>query len=395
MPVARFFRAQIDEIRRDPALRAYGAVLGAVHALGYLYWSLVQPAAEIASARTSVVCWPFLQDCARYRVLGRGPLEAVLLVYLATGLLATMLFWRERLVGLAYGLLATASVLEIAVTFLDYRLRLNQHYMAAWVTLVFLLCPHKRVLLQWVIVAFYFWAGTLKLDSDWLSGAALYGKQPWLVPHALIVPGCWYVVVLELVLSFGLLSRRRWLRWLVFGQFALFHLASWGVVGFYYPLLAVGISAIFPLCWWWEGALERPRAAYALVAAFSALQLLSHAYPGDTAITGEGRWLALHMFDAAVTCEPSVRMGARKYAIRPHALPARIQCDPLVYLGFARAICEKNTGRRGFDDFELVLRSRHLRDPALHTVVDIPRFCASHTTYAAWRHNPWISPVSR
>jgi hypothetical protein len=34
-----------------------------------------------------------------------------------------------------------------------------------------------------IVVAFCVWAGLLKLDPDWLSGAALRGARPWGVPR--------------------------------------------------------------------------------------------------------------------------------------------------------------------------------------------------------------------
>ena len=55
-----------------------------------------------------------------------------------------------------------------------------------------------------MVVLFYFWAGLLKFNSEWLSGAALY-KKPWLLPTGALPLACAYVLALETVFSWGLL----------------------------------------------------------------------------------------------------------------------------------------------------------------------------------------------
>jgi hypothetical protein len=77
------------------------------------------------------------------------------------------------------------------------------------------------------------------------------------------------------------------------------------------------LLAIFPLSRLFSADPERPsfvrlegrleaRSTYALLAGFSLLQLVPYAFPGDSAITGQGRLFALHMFDAQVVCESHV-----------------------------------------------------------------------------------------
>ena len=66
-------------------------------------------------------------------------------------------------------------------------------------------------------------------------------------PGVGVVAACAYVIVLELVVSWGLLARRAWIFWAAFAQFLLFHALSWQVVGFFYPLLMFAILTIFPV----------------------------------------------------------------------------------------------------------------------------------------------------
>jgi hypothetical protein len=209
-------------------------------------------------------------------------------------------------------------------------------------TAAFLLVPNKRETLQLLLVLFYFWAGTLKLNWEWLSGAALY-RPLWLFTGRGIIVACAYVIVMELVVVWGLLARDRRIFWLCFAQVLVFHVFSWAVVGFFYPLLMFGLLAIFPLCRLipaprpgasrgeaiLRGRLSRSAALVALV--FSAMQLSTHLYPGDTAITGEGRLFALHMFDARVECDARIVLKLKDGRRVDHELAdqgIRTRCDP-------------------------------------------------------------------
>jgi hypothetical protein len=216
---------------------------------------------------------------------------------------------------------------------------------------------------------------------------------------------CAYVIVLESVLVFGLLSRRRWIFWGTLGQLLLFHVISYPVVGFYYPSLMAALLSIFPLGRLIgresEGpsltALARglePFPTYALLAGFSALQLVPHVFPGDPAITGEGRLFALHMFDAQVVCEAHVTVydaqgGSRRVRIVPLA-PARVRCDPIVYLSIARALCRQGAADGRWRDVDLSLRSRRATETDLRPVVQVNGFCGRTLAYDIWRPNPWI-----
>ena len=291
--------------------------------------------------------------------------------------------------------------------FQDYRLRLNQHYMLYWTMLAFLFVPGKRLALRYLVILFYFWAGIIKLNADWISGEALNGKLPLLIPEALIPAGCIYVVVLELVLIFGLLSRRPWLFWATLAQLALFHLTSWSIVGFYYPLLMVCILSIFVLDRYIlpppqlevpdTPALARGRkiATGVLLGGFFALQFIPHLYPGDSAITGEGRYFALHMFDAPLDCQgmaiPRRSDGRRRRVpLRAPHMPGRIHCDPIVFWSIGRHICRVNANSPGFEDVDILVRTRRRGETQWQSLMNIENFCSTDPAYRVLGHNDWI-----
>jgi hypothetical protein len=382
------------EIHNDRALRYFGALLALAHGVAVLHWWLSQPLADVlAPANWPAVCWPFYPDCAQAHVLSTPQVHGLLALLGVLSLVTAGLFLRAR-TTLACLSLALLAVLKLGVVALDYRLRLNQHMMTAWLVAAFLLVPNKRRVLTGLLLAIYFWAGVLKLTPEWLDGRALYGRLP--LPPALLVPACWYVVVLELALIFGLLSRRAWLFWLTFAQLLLFHAVSVPVVHFFYPLLMLLLLALFPL----TRLIPAPQVTlprwplFATLGVFSALQFVPLLFPGDALLTGEGRLWALHMFDAPLECQawltphaPDGREGP-PVPLRVAMLSNRILCDPLVYASASRGICQRNQGRVGVLD--LHLQTRRAGNSEFHAIVDAPDVCAQPLAYSLVRHNAWI-----
>jgi hypothetical protein len=135
----------------------------------------------------------------------------------------------------------------------------------------------------------------------------------------------------------------------------------------------------------------------ALLAVFGILQLAHHSFPGDTAITGEGRVFALHMIDARVACSGRVlehrRDGSTRERVLSTAVPVRIHCDPIVFWNLAKELCRRGEAEPDFLGLDLKVHARRAVDPQLQTLVAIDDFCRAETTYDVWRHNSWINAV--
>ena len=398
----------VAEIEADPALQAYGVCLALTNLLTAMFWVRVQPLTTVLDPATYPICWPFFEDCWAWRILGRSALAAVLAVYAAGGVATFVLFTLGAgAAGTAWLALVLTTGLKLGMLAQDYRFRLNQHYMAACVTAVFLFVPEKRRVLPCLLVAFYVAAGVLKLNGEWLSGAALLGSRPYFVPESVVPLACAYVVVLQLVVAPLLLAERPWLFWPAFAQIVGFHVASWGVVGFFYPTLMLALLTIFPLTRLIPPpAGERDahlvplltgregRPTYAVLALFAAVQALPALYPGDATVTGEGRLFAIHMFDAAIECRGIATVhrtdGRTEQVELSTVVPARIHCDPIVYWNLANALCRRHAGSPDFQDLDLELRSKRRADDALRPVVSVDAFCRTRPSYDLWRHNAWI-----
>jgi hypothetical protein len=402
---AGFIRAQIAEIERDDALRWYGVALAFLHVVTYLFW-VDQRIAIVVSREAEPICWPLVPACESLRVLSAGGVALLLRAYFAAAIGAGVLFAFRRLVPWACAALVLVNVVKLAVMLLDYRLRMNQHYMGFFATFAYLLVPGKRDALRVLVTLFYFWAGTLKLNWDWISGAGLY-RPMWPFSGAGVGVACVYVIVLELGVAWGLLARRARIFWAAFAQFLVFHALSWQVVGFFYPLLMFAILTIFPLSRLlpppdppegllaaiWTGR-ER-RSVYALLVLFSALQIVPYAFPGDRALTGQGRLYALHMFDARAACAGWAELhqadGTTTRRDLKLPLDTRIACDPIVFFNRARNLCrQRDAGALAFEDLDLFLSARRSSEGEMKRVIATKGFCAKRERYDPFRHNAWI-----
>jgi hypothetical protein len=386
--------AKRDEIRSNAALRWYGAALTATHLFTLIYFARNDYLARTITSRDAV-CWPFLPGCDDWRGHSVTAVHASMFAYGLVAVVTAVCFVRRAHVGKALIGLALLDLLKAVWVLHDYRLMGNYHYMPFIMTSVFLLVPDSKHVCRYLVVAFYVSAGVLKLNAEWLSGAALIAPT-WLTGRWLEV-GCAAVVVLELVISLGLLARGK-LRWCAFAAFAGFHLYSWHVVGFFYPMVMFALLAIFPLVWLFERhaaadglgeRLLRRRAgwpAYAVLGVYAAAQLAPLGFPGDTAITGEGRIFAINMMDARVACDHFAVTrsdgGWREISDLRPKVGVRIKCDPIRYVSLAREACARH------GDVSSYLVAKRTTDEQYQRVFGVEDACAIR--FSIWAHNDWI-----
>jgi hypothetical protein len=396
---------QLREIRADPALRYYGSALALTHALTMWYWRQTDAVGLVARG-SEAICWPLVSGCETLRVLTVEPVAWLLRGYFVAGIGIAALFCIRRFATAAYAGLAALTLFKLLFLALDFRLRLNQHYMMLWISAVFLVVPSKRDALRVLLVLFYVGASTLKFNADWISGAALPTRS-WVIPAALTGAACVYLIILELCVSWGLLAANRWVFWGALVQFVVFHAVSWQQVGFFFPTVMFLLLTIFPLARLVPpGVSERSLlsrlihlrlrpAIYGVMLAFSLMQLPPLLIPGDAAITGEGRPYALHMVDAGVVCRGRAMArradGSTVEVVLSGATAARIACDPIVVAGRARNICRHASGLvTDVVELDLLLVSRRRSAARDETVIDLPGFCARNIRYNPFGKNWWI-----
>lgn len=400
-------KLQIDINGRLSSLESvvgpYAWAVLAAHATVVFHW-LGTADLSILLKEIEPLCWPYFTACSKIRFETSGAINLAIIIY------ATLIFAAAWSLVAKYRrtfwiLLVVLNLYMIAVVSLDYRLRGNQFYMLTWLSFAFLVWPARRWAIPLILMSFYFWAGSLKLNYEWLSGAVLY-HELFMIPSRFAWLACTYVVVLEMVFIWGLLAKRAWVRWLTLSQLALFHLESITQVNFFYPALMAALLTWFVLDWLvprrgerpslaslWTG--HAPRSAYALILLFACFQLAPHFYRGDKALTGQGRIFALDMLEARQTCDVHVVIHYRDHTtdsvdlLLPE-LPSRKICDPIIYYDRVTNLCELHAKDPTFDDADFVMHAKRATDERMTTIVDVPGFCGRRESYRILANNGWM-----
>ena len=292
------------------------------------------------------VCWPLVPCGLR---LSPQMLFVMGALYAATASASAILFYfRPRP---AFWLLAAASFIKVALYMQDYRLSGNYHYMHFWVLGAYFFTRSPSQNIRVLLISFYLAAGLLKLNNEWLSGAAL---PPFFLKGNWLRAACAYVVILELVFVWKLFSRRA--MWFTLGQLYVFHAFSFLIVGYFYPLMVAPLLLLFII----DGP-PKMRLSFVVVA-FWLAQSVPWFSDGDPAVDGKGRLFALSMFDAGTTCQ--VQMGQpRIYNLEP-----RLNCDAQVIWTDARHRC-------GQGPVKLVLNAKRATDDAYTEVLSVEDVC--------------------
>jgi hypothetical protein len=392
-------KSSLSEIARDRALQLYGSALALAYSAtaGFLIYQ--NHYLRTVSKEVEPICWPFFESCYHYRIWSNFEIRAMLIAFALATLVPFFAFFRKK-TRLGYFSLATLALWHVALIVQDFRNTQNQYYMLMWAVFAYLLWPQKRKTLQLLILSFYFWAGHLKLNEQWLSGQNLYAKL-WLIPERLNAAACTYVVFLEMIMIWGLLSRNRAWFWATLTQLALFHVISISQIGTYYPALMFAILAIYPL----TRLIAAPsatvdnsprfsRAALALVAVFSFLQLYPSLVSRNRVISGVGRTFALNMFEGIFNCEAywiehyrdgtSTRIEAKKLSTE------RIQCEPIYYYSRTLNRCRAGQSDPRFVDLDFYMTMGRKTDPETTTIIRQTGFCAAKPGFHLLLPNTWI-----
>ena len=405
----RFLHLQIHEIQHALALRVLGSGLALTHLCTYIFWFITSTFGMAKTATSEPICWPFIPHCADLNLFSPTGYQLYGLLYAGLALLAAATFLVPKAVPVAYGTLALLTVMKLYVFWLDYHLMGNYHYMPFLLTFVLMFVSEKTFTVRWLLFAFYFSAGLLKLNSEWLSGAALPdqwirpGTPPfWLREHGFLPLCCAYAFLLETVVGFALLSKKHWLNGAAFAQFIAFHIFSFWIVGWFYPAVMFSVLAFYPAYWFsaqpqarrWEWKTS----STVFLALFALAQAVPWMIPGDSSVTGQGRMFALNMFDSLTMCYSKSLARFDGYNVDVSLSPnevgtgVRIRCDPYVYFRRAKDLCAALREEPGFSGLSLSLVSKRTSDMEFKEIVSVSDMCQEQISYSSLWPNPWINP---
>lgn len=364
-----YFKKQIEEIELSPALKYYFYFLFAIHLLTVYFWSEF-------SFRFGAVCWPGLEGCKSISNFVQLNWNIFLGIYLAITISGIIFLYRKR-TDFAYVVFLFLFLLKYGLQLTDFRLMGNYHYMAHVVSLAFLFLSNKANVIRLFIVLFYFTAGCIKFNTDWLSGAALLQ-----VP---MFTGYWlqwsliYVIVLEMVFVFLLLSGSTLVRWFALLQLILFHIFSYHIVGYFYPAIMGFLLTGFVLFKTpFSFSFKKP--AIVCFSVFLLAQFYVFVFEPKSSLNGRGRILSLNMLDARTQCMTQifVRYESKTIEYEPKfdQFGVRIQCDPVLVFDRAKAACRSGKLTDDFIDVDLVHLVRRVSNTNEIEKIQIQDFCA-------------------
>ena len=331
--IQKFLRKNKSEIENDRHLQLYGTLLGMLHLVtAYFFINFSFP--------FNIICWPFLVGCQRWNYILIANWNVLLVIY-AVGATACSVSFIMRKTGAGLSLLALVSILKFLLQMTDYRLMGNYHYMFHLIVLVFLFLPNKKNFIKIFIIGFYFVAGLLKFNSDWLGGELI--KNQFIKNDSLLQTASAYAVIIELFFSFFLLSSRRGLFYLALVQIIIFHCVSWFIVGYYYPVIMLTLLSIFYMK---PAQFKMPPASWSwiFVGLFVLAQVPSIIFADQSALSGQWRLYSLNMLDAKTECNTHFYIQKKTETIEYHpsfeVVGPRIHCDPVVVVAKANETCE-------------------------------------------------------
>ncbi len=359
----------------------------------FLFWMPGLISKTPLTSKIEPLCWQFLPGCEGFQ-LNQSLLGFVLYLMLFTAITSALGFVSQK-IELGYWTLAISVIFKLVIYLQDYRFMGNYHYMQYWLLVIFLLMPFKQKLLPLMIVSFYLAAASLKFNVEWLSGSALL-NDTFLTGRSLEI-ACAYVIVLETLIVWWLLSKNNLIFYLGLFQFVVFHLFSYLVVGFYYPLIMLAFlsyliarryfnenqGSVFPPGIW----------GTALLVLFFTFQLVPQLQSTRPDLFGFSRLTALSMLDSKSICQitylaeftDGFRELPRLYTNSAgEALSTRVRCSPVVVMSEAKHHCARQKIDPEFKTLKVTLLSRRFSDPQFLQVFEINDFCKATLEINFW-----------
>lgn len=368
----------------------FAALLGLVLIWSWIFWLPVGLNPDWLTDRSSAICLPYFDLCKNMPIFDLMSFSAWndLMAVAGLAILMSAALQKRTLSRL---LVAVGYLIKLTIFVLDFRLMGNYHMIGFYFALLFVINPAPATL-QLLFCLVYFFAGLLKTNVEWLSGSALYGEIPGL--HGSALPfATGFVLVMEIFGAWLLLSRKTFARWSIFGALVTFHLLSTFVVGFFYPAVMLTLLLFFPFCW--QAGIDFDfrdlKAPQATVLAIILVFQLIPTFLKYPSLTGEGRFLALNMFDAKAKCAVTMRErkaeGLETEIPNPFlAIGFRIGCDPYLYFSHLKNLCSKNPEKQ----YALYMQIRGNHDLFYPVMVAESNMCRGDVKYSWWQHNPWI-----
>ncbi len=354
------------------------------HLITAIYWFKDKNWMKFSTENYRIACYPVFKNCYEVVFENLFLVQSVFVLYLILsfmGLIVVVLDKKKVYLLIFFFL----TFLKLCLLLSRYNLMGNYHTMHLSLCAVTILSFASNSYYRLALALQYVFAGLIKLNIEWMSGASLVSYSHYLIKgfwHSLSLA---YVPTLELILIWGLLSKNVILRRITLLQLIIFHLYSILIVGFYYPLIMTGllIPIIFQEFTEQKNEIRfvtnlhlKNLAPILFILLMIFWNISSKFYPIDQAMDGNVRYLSLNMLDAKLRCQHSLIEEKPDGTIVALNIPKlatylRIHCDALVFESFLKRLCIQNPKSR----FMFYLESSRTTDKNYSLVRNYKNVC--------------------
>ena len=391
---ARYIKIfSLHEANHDVAVRLFGAAVLLGFLMHFKGWENNWQTTINAVEGSSFLCWPFFQGCESLFFMDARPYgytqNTIFMAMLGVIFTAAYALLAKRMV-MAHACLLVLFLWKIYLTSINYSLNANYDYYQTGFAIIFLFLPHKRFFGSLAVVAFYFLSTATKIHESWTLGSYFTAMETGLpiFPDPLIPIMTNLVIFMEMIASWFLFSKNKYLQRPVFFFFVIFHLYSGTLVGYHYPTIVTPSLLIF------FGPLFRPFervpldirsfGGWAFMLVLFTCQMISHMIPGDEKLTLEGNFYGLYMFEANHQCSAVLLDHNNRKVESLRSTSARNRCDPYRYMfRWQHRYC------RGPMKFNYKFKLTHsINGGPFYMIVDEDDFCS--LKYKPFSKNDWI-----
>jgi hypothetical protein len=388
----------VREIEEQPLLQiALGALLLSFF-VAFSRWFYSHAITVTAYLENTHTCWPYFQDCGKWYflyALPEGYSQSIVYMglYALMVLVAYLMYRREW--TLVHMLMAVLWIVKALILFvLTQQFAANYDYYDTLLLFVILFLPFKLFFARLTFVLLYFLASTIKIHEGWILGTyftALSTGLP-LFGNAVAPLVTNFVIFMQIVGTWFLMSRNMLLQRSVLVYMILFHLYSGILVGYRYPTVAlVMLLVLFALNTkqtWTPVPLSRKAvASWLFIALLFVLQFIPIAIPGDQKLTLEGNFYGLFMFEANHQCVSNTSATFTSGTVRERTRQSgdsTWRCDPYEYWFNLKQACLRN------ENIERIAWTfdHSINGGPFYRIVDTQNVC--ELDYKPFQHNEWI-----
>jgi hypothetical protein len=383
----------LHEIRQDIALQLFGGAILIGYISTFSQWQMNPATTVQGEAVNALVCWPFFQNCKDWLWMQTMPYGYSqntvfmgmfgLVALAAYGLLSKRFF-------LAHFCILILFIFKVYLCLISMFYNIPYDLYHNFFNIIFLFLPHKRFFGSFTLIWFYFLSTASKIHPTWVWGGYFNELELGLalIPRGWEIFPCNLVIFMEMVISWFLLSHRKWLQRSVFSFFCFFHLYSGTIVGYHYPSIVMPPLLIF------FGTLFRPFekvpfgkssiACWMLMLLLFTGQMYVLTNGKDPKLTLEGVNFSLYMFDANHQCRVTVTDEYNNTLVQEDSIKAINRCNPWAYLvRQQRNFCQRPSAQK----FQFRIISSINGGP-FYEIVNEQNLCSLR--YKAFGTNDWI-----